>query len=359
MIMRTFSRYVAWRFVTAVLCVFASQFLLVVLVDYIELTRRTANIPHATAALVAITSLYRVPQIVERLLPFSVQIGAMAAYLHLSRRNELVIARAAGISAWQFVAPAFISALLLGVAATLIYNPVAAHLSEQSKRLEEGLFGTRVDSGSRFWLRQSTGDGQSILHATSSRNQGELLSGVSAFVFDQKGTFQARVEAETAKLDPGQWVLTNARIYTTTSPPREVPSYALQTNLTTAQIRESFATPETVPFWELPTYIELAEKAGVVAAGYRLQFQTLLARPFLLASMVLLAAAVSLRFFRFGGVSTMVMAGVGAGFLLYVLAKVTEDLSKAQLMHAVTAAWLPVTLGSLLGIVTLLFQEDG
>ncbi|MCC6890258.1 MAG: LptF/LptG family permease, partial [Hyphomicrobiales bacterium] len=85
----------------------------------------------------------------------------------------------------------------------------------------------------------------------------------------------------------------------------------------------------------------------------------LLARPFFLASMVLLAAAVSLRFFRFGGVANMVMIGVSVGFLLYVLAKVTEDLSKAQVIHAVVAVWLPITIGSLFGVVTLLFQEDG
>ena len=63
---------------------------------------------------------------------------------------------------------------------------------------------------------------------------------------------------------------------------------------------ESFATPETVPFWQLSSYIDTAEKAGLAAAGYRLQYYQLLAQPFYLVAMVLLAAAVSLRFFRFG-----------------------------------------------------------
>jgi lipopolysaccharide export system permease protein len=79
----------------------------------------------------------------------------------------------------------------------------------------------------------------------------------------------------------------------------------------------------------------------------------------LLAAMVLLAAAVSLRFFRFGGVQKMVLSGVAAGFLLYVLSKVTEDLSKAELMHPVAAAWLPVLVGGVTGFSALLFQEDG
>ena len=98
------------------------------------------------------------------------------------------------------------------------------------------------------------------------------------------------------------------------------------------QVGESFATPETVPFWQLSSYIDPAENAGLAASGYRLQYYQLLAQPFYLVAMVLLAAAVSLRFFRFGGVQKIVLGGIAAGFLLYVMAKITGDLSKAGMM---------------------------
>src|SRR5206468_10379988 len=62
---------------------------------------------------------------------------------------------------------------------------------------------------------------------------------------------------------------------------------------------------------------------------------------------------------RFGGVPKMVLSGITAGFLLYVLSKVTEDLSKAELMHPAAAAWLPVLAGGLTGFVALLYQEGG
>src|SRR5260370_15403275 len=111
------------------------------------------------------------------------------------------------------------------------------------------------------------------------------------------------------------------------------------------QVRNSFSTPETVSFWQLPSYIRSSESSGFATAGYRLQYHKLLAQPFLLAAMVMLAAAVSLRFFRFGGVQKMVLSGVGGGFLLYVLSKVTEDLSKAELMHPFPSPWLPGVVG--------------
>jgi lipopolysaccharide export system permease protein len=163
----------------------------------------------------------------------------------------------------------------------------------------------------------------------------------------------------SSDLEQGHWQLQDARIYASGKSPDVEDSYRVPTNLTLEQVRESFATPETVPFWELPTYIELADRAGLGAPGYRLQYQQLLARPFLLAAMVLLAASVSLRFFRFGGVQKMVLSGITAGFLLFVLQKITDDMSRAELMPPMAAAWIPVVVGGLTGFVALLFQEDG
>jgi lipopolysaccharide export system permease protein len=359
----TLARYFGLRFLGTVLLVFAGIFVLVTLIDYIELMRRSSDLPNVSAVLVAKTSFYRVPQVTERILPFCILIGAMSCYLNLSRRLELVVARAAGMSAWQFVSPALIVAFMLGVLATTVYNPISAILQERSKRYEGELFGQDPSalrgSGGTFWLAQKSTDGQAIISAKSSTGQGAGLDGVSVFTFDDAGHLKQRIEARTAVLEPGIWRLLDTRVYELNVLPVDQAEYRLKTNLSPEQIRESFATPETVPFWELPTYISIAEHAGLDAAAYRLQFQKLLARPFLLSAMVFLAAAVSLRFFRFGGVQKMILSGVSAGFLLYVLSKVTDDLSNAALLNPMTAAWLPVLVAGLTGFIALLYQEDG
>jgi lipopolysaccharide export system permease protein len=364
MIAGTLSRYFGLYFLRALLAVLIGVFLLVALIDYIELLRHSSNERDVSAWLVARTSLFRVPQLTERIMPFAVLIGAMSCYLSLSRRNELVIARSAGMSAWQFISPALLVAVVFGALATAIYNPFAAILNEQSKRLEVQIYGDRSQSGLQatgtgFWLRQKSSDGQSIIRAVTSSEQGLRLGGVTVFTFGPDGNYRERIEAKTAALGSGFWLLQDARVYGGDDPPVERGSYELKTNLTSAQVRESFATPESVPFWDLPAYIDSAERAGLGAAGYRLQYQKLIARPFLLCAMVLLASAVSLRFFRFGGVQKMVMSGILSGFLLYVLSKVVDDLSKAELMPAFAAAWLPVMVGVFTGFVALLYLEDG
>jgi lipopolysaccharide export system permease protein len=304
-----------------------------------------------------------VPQLLEKMMPFCVLIGAMTCYLALSRRLELVVARAAGVSAWQFIAPALASAIALGILATIAYNPMSANLRELSKRMEAELFGSAPGGGiqdaSGFWLNQVNNEGQWIINAARSEQQGVRLTGLTVFRFDTDLQFKERIEAREATLEEGRWVFKSARRFSLDSPPVEEETFYITTTLTQAQVRNSFSTPETVSFWQLPNYIRSSESSGFATAGYRLQYHKLIAQPFLLAAMVMLAASVSLRFFRMGGVQKMVLSGVAAGFLLYVLSKVTEDLSKAELMHPIAAAWLPVCVGGLTGFLALLYQEDG
>jgi lipopolysaccharide export system permease protein len=363
MITNTLGRYFAGRFVVSALGVFVSIFLLLVLVDYIEMVRKTSGLASASAVMVAETSLFRVPQLLEKMMPFCVLIGGMTCYLALSRRLELVVARAAGVSAWQFTSPALASAILLGTLATVAYNPMSANLREMSKRMEAELFGSAPGGGiqdaSGFWINQINPDGQTIINAARSEQQGARLTGLTLFRSDTDGHFKERIEAREATLEDGYWLFKSVRRYALDAPPVDQDSFMLPTSLTLAQVRNSFSTPETVSFWQLPGYIRSSENSGFASAGYRLQYQKLLAQPFLLAAMVMLAASVSLRFFRMGGVQKMVLSGVGAGFLLYVLSKVTEDLSKAELMHPIAAAWLPVLVGGLTGFLALLYQEDG
>ena len=163
------------------------------MIDYFELMRRGADWPKATAWMLAKISMFRVPQLTEHIMPFAVLVGAMSCYLTLSRRLELVIARAAGISAWQFVAPALIVAFLFGTVATTAYNPIAALLHERSKRLEAEMLGESPsalqESSSGFWVRQKSADGAAIINAQTSREQGSSLGSVTVYTFDKRRPF--------------------------------------------------------------------------------------------------------------------------------------------------------------------------
>ncbi|MHC2310677.1 LPS export ABC transporter permease LptG [Bradyrhizobium elkanii] len=247
MVTNTLGRYFAGRFVVAAVGVFAGIFVLLVLVDYIEMVRKTSGLVSASAITVAETSLFRVPQLLEKLMPFCVLIGAMTCYLALSRRLELVVARAAGVSAWQFISPALASAILLGIFATTAYNPVSANLRELSKRMEAELFGSAPGGGiqdaSGFWLNQINDEGQAIINAARSEQQGVRLTGLTVFRFDTTLQFKERIEAREAALEDGRWVFKSVRRFTLDKPPVDQDTFYLTTTLTPGTGAQQFLHP--------------------------------------------------------------------------------------------------------------------
>lgn len=361
MIGLTLGRYFSLRFLKTILAVFATVFGLIYTLDFVELMRRAGDAEGAGAGLMARLALFRTPTVAEQVLPFAVLFGAMFTLLNLSRKLELVVARAAGISAWQFLQPGILVALSIGAVSVMLYNPLAANLKQRATEIEARIFARSAtgSSGRDLWIRQRSIDGQAIVRAEAAINNSTTLSRVTIFTFDSRGGFQERIEAAQARLEDGYWELSNARVLSTLEEPQTYDTYVIATNLNPAQVRQSFTPPEAVPFWELGEVIERTERAGLDATRYRLQQNILIARPVLFMAMVFLAASVSLRFFRFGGVAKMVLGGVAAGFMLYVATELMEDLGASGLIGPAVAAWFPAIVGSLLGTLALLYQEDG
>jgi lipopolysaccharide export system permease protein len=135
--------------------------------------------------------------------------------------------------------------------------------------------------------------------------------------------------------------------------------YRLPTALGPDQIRQTFEVPRNVSFWALPGMIASAKRAGIPPTSYQLRYHSLLARPILLLAMVLIAAIVSLRFSRSQRVGRMIMAGVGVGFVLYVISSVANDLGGGGIVAPPLAAWLPAIVAILAGTTVLLHLEDG
>ncbi len=357
----TLSSYIGSQFLRSIAGVFFTVFGLVYVLDFVELVRRAGDVAGVTPLGMAQLALLRTPSITEQVLPFAILIGAMTTLLHLSRKLELVVVRAAGISAWQFLAPGLIIAGLIGVFSVLGYNPLAATMKQRASEIETRIFATapQAQTGRDIWIRQRDDEGSAIIRAGSIAEGSTEIAAVTVFRFDLQGQFRERIEAASAQLRTGYWEMRDARIIAMEGEPERFPTYQMPSGLDPQQLRRSFTPPESVPFWSLRDMAEQTRRAGLDATPYQLRYESLLARPLLFIAMVLVAASVSLRFFRFGGVGPLVLGGVAAGFLLYVATELMEDLGASGLVGTTLAAWFPAVVGSLLGVLALLYQEDG
>ena len=197
---RTFSLYLAGRFARTVLAAFAFVFALIYAVDLVEMLRRSGDAPKATAPLMALLSFLRTPTVAEQALPFAVLFGSMIAFLNLSRKLELVVARAAGVSVWQILAPPVLVIGMIGIVSVAAYNPASAWMKQRSDEIENTVFGGRSNPWGDLWLRQKSVDGQAIIHAHGKEAGGTRIQGVEVFNFDDQGNFTERVDAEFGRV---------------------------------------------------------------------------------------------------------------------------------------------------------------
>jgi lipopolysaccharide export system permease protein len=357
------SRYIAKAFLLGILATFTICSLLIFMIDMIELLRLSGKYGSVSLLTLAKLTALRLPTYTEFLLTFTVLVGAIAALLHLGRRSELTVMRASGMSVWQFLRPGLVVAFLLGSLSVVAYNPLAAWSRTQAEQLYAEAFGRESNllqtGASGTWIRQNGADGQSVINAAAAAERGLSLTAVSVIVYDQKGVFKERIDARNARLMNGYWRLQDATVSRAGEAAQTYGTYLLSTYLTPERATEALSSAYATSFWELPGLIEDAERASLSTETFRIQYELLLVRPLLCLAMVLLAATVSLRSFRGGGIQTMVVAGMIGGFGFFLLAEVSRQLGLAGLAPAWAAVWLPVSLAMFLSLTVLMHQEDG
>jgi len=369
----TLMDYVARRFAAMTLLMVLALSCLVALFDLIELLRRAATRPDANFALVSQIAGLRLPYVAMQILPFAVLLGGIIAFWRLTRFSELVVARAAGISAWGFLAGPVLVALVLGLGASMALSPLSSAMLARAERLDQlylrNVGGITALAGGRLWLRQADDglqpQGVAIISgrpiATRELRPGEALrlAEVSVWRLSAEDRPLARIEATSALLQPGRWRFESAVIFGADRMGGAPQGMDFTTELTPERIENSFASPDTLGLWALPEFIKVLENAGFSAIRHRLHFQSLLALPLLATAMALLAAGFSMRSARRGGVARMIAGGVSAGFALFVLNKITGEFGEAGTLPVVLAAWAPAGAGFLLAAALLLHLEDG
>jgi lipopolysaccharide export system permease protein len=369
----TLSVYIVRLFAANVLAMLLGLSGLVAMFDFIELLRRSASHPEVSFAMVGQIAGLRVPFIAMQILPFAVLLGGILCFWKLTRSSELIVARATGISAWEFLTAPALCASLFGAIATTVVSPVSSIMLAKAEALDTAYLrngsGPLSLNGGQLWLRQSdrqaasggVSGGVAIIHAQQVRLQGEQLTAnrISVFRLDDGDRFLSRIEAEGARLTAGAWILNDAHVIRPERMPEAPRQIILPTDLTVSRVQESFASPDTLSFWALPVFISLLDRSGFSSVRHRLHFQALLALPLLSATMCLVSAGFSMRPARRGGVAQMIGSGVGAGFILFVASKLAEEIGQSGSLPVVLAAWAPALSGLMLAVALLLHTEDG
>jgi len=94
---RILSAYIARQFFAWFCGVFGTMLIVTFLLDYLELLRRGGGRVQASWGVLLEMAALKMPHTAQEVMPFAILFGTMLAFWRLTRSNELVVARAAGV----------------------------------------------------------------------------------------------------------------------------------------------------------------------------------------------------------------------------------------------------------------------
>jgi lipopolysaccharide export system permease protein len=146
-----------------------------------------------------------------------------------------------------------------------------------------------------IWLKQfnTNNNLSSVLYAKDIKNEGETLSDFMILEYDKNGSFQARLDGDIAKLNPGYWEMSDVLISPKFNNSYFEKNFKYQTNIKIEDISDSLSAPLSISFWRLGKFIQFLENLGYSAVDFKIHYYNLIFLPFLMASLLILSASIS------------------------------------------------------------------
>lgn len=366
------ARYLGRRFLRIFALISGVFLAILFLIDMVEQIRRFAGRDVGLADAAGLAAL-NLPGAFYTIIPLVTVLAGVTLFLGLSRTSELVAIRASGRSALRMLAAPVAVAVALGVLAVMVLNPLVA---ASAKRYDEaaaalgrgGAQSVGLSQGT-LWLRQgmTSGDGSSgqvVIRAARTSPEGTVLYDASFLIFDASHGAIRRIEAHEARLRPGEWQLSGVKDWPLDTANPEISaarrdSATLPSDLTAERIREGFGEPASVPVWQLPAFIAGMEAAGFSALRHRVWLLTELARPLVMAAMVVIAGAFTMRHMRGRKSGVLVLLALAAGLGLFFLVNMAQVMGENGSIPPMLAALGPPVVALMFALGYLLALEDG
>lgn len=301
----------------------------------------------------------RAPQIVQLFLPFSVLLATLVTLATLNQNSEVVIFKAAGMSAHHILAPLLVAALGVAAANFLWNERIATRASATLKAWQDNEFRKLPKAASpstQSWVR----GGDDLFHADAVAGTGAAtrLSGVT--IYDRRGNRLVQVlMADTAVPAGNGWRLSDVRLFDVESGGMERrPSLDFATDVVPRQFTTSSINPNFIALWDLWPRIAEQRAAGKPTDILEAAAWHKISGPLSAVLMPLLGAVAAFGLARSGKLFVRAVIGMALGFAFFVADNFMLAMGNFGTVPPLMAAWAPFILFLLIGEAVLIRTEE-
>ncbi len=355
---KTIALYAARLFIVRTI---AFLLALVVILQTLDLMGESTKIlagPGADSSALWRYVLLRSPQLIAQFLPFSVLLATLVTLATLNQNSEIVIMKAAGISAHQILMPLVAAALGVAVVHFAFNELVLVRTNAQLDAWEATDYGaTPAASTSRqAWVRE----GDRLYHAgnVTGHDASTRLSDLT--VYDRPyGKLASITRAKTADAVSGGWMLHEVRLFDVTRGSQTtLKSLMVRTDITPLRFTATDPQPDQLSFMELRHAIQEVEAAGRPDATLVAALNHKISGPLSATLMPILGSVAAFGLARSGRLFVRSVIGMALGFAYFVADNFMMAMGQFGAAPPWLAAWAPFLLFLLIGEAVLFRTEE-
>lgn len=295
-----------------------------------------------SAAIVLKYMIMRSPATLATFLPMSMLLALLLTLTELSYRNEISAVWAAGVSPLRLIFMLLPVAFVTGGLLFLLNDQAIPSAAPQLKEWGVADYGKKkLKMGERdpIWMRSGT----DILRAASSNPESTQLEDVIIFRRDANGILREQIIAQKAALDGERWNLKNVIVYYRENlPPSRLDDLVYSGAMKPAAAGARSGDPEEMTFSDLNYFIANAGFGIRPIWVYETWQQKRISLFFSTLVMIAMCVPLATRFRRGGGIGMLFAAGVGLGFLFFVVDGISLTMGELGFVKPWLAAWMPV-----------------
>lgn len=311
----------------------------------------------------------QIPDFLNDVIPSLILFSAIITFFFLSSRSEITIMRSSGFSLWNILQPIILSAFLIGIAWITIFNEASIKMNRKFNDLETQYIKheqrTSVEPTSGIWIRQNNmknSDEEIIIQAKKIYQNEVEMNDVSLWFFDKEGKFYQKIDAKKMALKGDAWILEDITLNDANRINKRIKEYSIKTNLSANFIQQkvvnNFQNVKLFSIFELPDLISDLQSSGFSSTKFKVYLQSLLSKPILFVSMIMIACFFGINHIRNHNSILMIFLGIVSGLLLYIISSILNALGSSNLVPIFASTWIIAVICLAVGILLIYKKEN-
>jgi len=302
--------------------------------------------------------LNKIPSIMAQVSPAAILLSSLITLGIMSRHNEIMALKAAGIGLRQIILPimrvVFILYLILLGMNEYIVPGANQKVRELMNLIVHKKKPVEVFKQSQIWIHSH----QSIYNIQLYHPEKNSMEGVTIYRFDANFKLLERLDARRADWQDGQWIFAEVTVTQFSGdgfPVRKkYPQITLALPESPQDFRIAEKNPEEMNYRELSEYVRKIERDGYESTKYRCALHAFFSFPFTSVILAFLGITLALRQERSAGIAMALGLSILISFIYLVSFSFSLKLGKAGLLPPFVAAWLGNFICALVGVYLFL-----